>query len=110
MDTTLSGISLAPNRFGARWGARWNDDLRSLVQVNHYFDRSFDQPDLDFDGYTLVDASLVRKLPVGRLKAGVENLFDKDYVSYYSQAARASNDFYFTGRGRVYTLGYEVDF
>ncbi|MCC4310228.1 TonB-dependent receptor [Alcanivorax marinus] len=110
VDTTLSGISLAPNRLGARWGARWNDGLRSLVQLNHYFDRSFDQPDLDFDGYTLVDASLVQRLPVGRLKAGVENLFDKDYVSYYSQSARADNDFYFTGRGRVYTLGYEVDF
>ncbi|MBF5058229.1 TonB-dependent receptor [Alcanivorax sp. 521-1] len=110
VDTTLNGLSVAPDRVGATWNARWNDTLRSFVQVNHYRDRSFDQDDLDFDGYTLVDASLVRALPVGRVKLGVENLFDKDYVTYYSQAGRVSPDFYFTGRGRVYSLGYSVDF
>ena len=110
VDTTLNGLSVAPDRIGATWSARWNDALNSFVQVNQYRDRSFDQDTLDFDGYTLVDASLVQALPVGRVKFGVENLFDKDYVTYYSQAGRVSPDFYFTGRGRVYNLGYSVDF
>jgi len=110
VDTTLSGINLAPNRLAANWGARWTSTFSSFVQVNHYFDRGFDQPELDFDGYTLVDAMVRQKLPVGQVRFGVENLLDRDYFTYYSQAARASDDYYFKGRGRVYTLGYEVDF
>ena len=31
-------------------------------------------------------------------------------VSYYSQAARVSDEYNFKGRGRTYTLGYSLDF
>ncbi|ASK36108.1 TonB-dependent receptor [Alcanivorax sp. N3-2A] len=110
VDTKLTGINIAPDRISLGWNARWSAGLSSFVQANHYLSRDFDDPQLEFDGYTLVDASLVQRLPVGRVSVGIENLMDEDYFTYYSQAARASDDYYFKGRGRTFTLGYQVDF
>jgi len=57
-----------------------------------------------------VDASLAYQLPAGQLSLGIENLTDEDYLTYYSQAARISDEYYFTGRGRTFTVGYQLDF
>ncbi|WP_148252088.1 TonB-dependent receptor [Aidingimonas lacisalsi] len=110
VDTELTGINIAPDTLRLGWSASWNDRLSSHLQYSHYFDRSIDDPELEFDGYGLVDASLTYRLPVGRTSLGIANLTDEDYFTYYSQAARASDDYYFKGRGRTLTLGYQVDF
>ena len=110
VDTDLDGANIAPDRYGMSWQATWNEDFSSRLQANHYLSRSFDTPGLDFDGYTLVDASLSYRLPVGEASFGVENLFNRDYMTYYAQAASTRNDQYFAGRGRTFTLGYQVDF
>ncbi|WP_136065893.1 TonB-dependent receptor [Modicisalibacter radicis] len=70
--------------------------------------RSVDDPELAFDGYTLVDALLGYRLPVGWLRLGIMNLMDEDYLT--SQAARVSDGYDFKGQGRAYPLGYQVDF
>ncbi|KPQ24372.1 MAG: iron complex outermembrane recepter protein [Halomonas sp. HL-48] len=110
VDTDLTGINIAPDTLKLGWSATWNDRLSSRLQSTYYFDRSVDSPDLDFEGYGLVDASVGYRLPAGRVSVGVENLTDEDYLTYYSQSARISDEYYFTGRGRTFTLGYQLDF
>ncbi|KHO63628.1 TonB-dependent receptor [Pseudomonas flexibilis] len=110
VDTDLDGANIAPDRLGLSWQARWTDRLNSRLQANHYASRSFDTPGLHFDGYSLVDASLGYRLPVGEVSLGVENLLDRDYMTYYAQAASTRDDQYFAGRGRTFTLGYQLDF
>ncbi|WP_404376646.1 TonB-dependent receptor [Vreelandella aquamarina] len=112
VDTKLDGMNIPPDTLRVGWGATWNEHLSSHLQVSHYFDRSFDDPELEFDGYTLLDASLGYRLPVGELSFGIENLTDEQYITYYSQTAPwANNDnSHFAGRGRTFTLGYQLDF
>lgn len=110
VDTKLTGSDISPNRLVTSWNARWNDKLSSLLQVNHAFDRSFDDDELEFDGYTLVDASVGYKLPVGKMSVAVANVFNEDYFTYYSQSSVKTDDLYFKGRGRTVTLAYGLDF
>jgi iron complex outermembrane receptor protein len=110
VDTDLTGADISPNRLVVSWNARWDEKLSSLLQVSHAFSRSFEDDDLNFDGYTLVDASAGYQLPVGKLNVSISNLLNEDYFTYYSQAAYANDSFYFKGRGRAVTLAYGVDF
>ena len=110
VDTKLTGAEIPPNRLRLAWNAHWNNELSTVLQANHSFNRHFESDDLDFDGYTLVDASMGYQLPVGRLNVSIGNVFNEDYFTYYSQAAYANDDFYFKGRGRTLTVGYGLDF
>ncbi|SBS32010.1 Ferric aerobactin receptor precursor [Marinomonas spartinae] len=110
VDTKLTGADIPPNRLVASWNAQWNEKLSSMLQVNRAFSRSFDSTKFNFSGYTLVDASMGYKLPVGHMSVAVANLFNKDYFTYYSQAAYANDNFYFKGRGRTVTVSYGVNF
>lgn len=115
VDTDLDGANISPDRYGISWQANWSGQLHSLLQANHYASRSFDNPQLGFDGYTLVDAYVGYRLPLGEVSVGVENLLNRDYLSYYSQAANTGapatrNGRVFNGRGRTLTLGYQVSF
>lgn len=115
VDTDLDGANIGPDRLTLRWQARWNDRLDSQIQASHFFDRRFETPPRKFDGYNLLDASLSYRLSVGRLSFGIENLLNKDYVTYFSQTNSTTDETlrderYFKGRGRTVTLGYQVDF
>ncbi|MCK0768568.1 TonB-dependent receptor [Chromohalobacter canadensis] len=114
VDTKLTGRDLAPDTLKFAWSAAWNEKLSSYLQYSYYRDRSFDDPELEFDGYGLIDASLAYRLPIGRASLGVENLADKDYFTYYSQSfpqgEALEDDLYFKGRGRTFTLSYQLDF
>ncbi|WP_435104426.1 TonB-dependent receptor [Arhodomonas sp. AD133] len=110
VDTDLTGINIAPDTLTVAWSATWHSRLSSHLQASYYFDREVDDPELEFDGYSLVDAAVTYRLPVGRMTVGVENLLDEDYFTYYSQAARVSDDYYFKGRGRTVSVGYQLDF
>jgi len=110
LDTELTGLNIAPDTLRLAWSARWTGKLSSHLQYSRFFARDADDPALDFDGHGLVDVALGYALPAGKLNLGIENLLDKDYFTYYSQAARASDDYYFKGRGRTLTLGYNLDF
>ncbi|POD95323.1 TonB-dependent receptor [Pectobacterium odoriferum] len=110
LDKKLNGLNIAPDRLITRWSANWNDQWSSFVQANYAFGRSFDDAGLAFDGYLLMDAAVGYKLPYGRLNVAVANLLDKQYITYYSQAAQANDTRYFSGRGRTVTLGYSIDF
>lgn len=115
VDTDLNGANISPDRYGMSWQANWTDNLHSLLQVNHYASRDFDTPGLEFDGYSLVDATVGYRLPVGEASLGIENLLNEDYLTYYSQAANTGSKVtrdgrVFNGRGRTFTLAYAVTF
>lgn len=114
IDTDLDGNNIPPNRLIANWNARWTPKLSSFIQVSHNFDRNFDEepgdPEIKFDGYTLVDASLAYQLPKGSVNLAFANLLNEDYFDYYSQTANTLDERYFKGRGRTVTLGYSLDF
>lgn len=110
LDAKLSGLDVSPDRLTASWSANWTDSLSTFVQANYAFDKTFDEPDREFDGYLLMDAAMGYQLPVGQVNIGVANLLDEQYVTYYSQSALVNDERYFAGRGRTVTFGYRVDF
>ncbi len=110
VDTRLDGANIAPDKITVRWQARWTSKFNTQLQARHYFSRSFENDNKDFDGYQVVDLFAAYRLPKGQATFGVENLFDEDYFTFYSQSATLLNDRYFAGRGRVVSLGYNLDF
>ncbi|BCA79039.1 TonB-dependent receptor [Desulfuromonas sp. AOP6] len=110
VDKDLDGRNISPDRFTARWQARWTNKLNTHLQASFFFDKDHENPELNFNGYELLDAGASYLLPMGRLTVGVENLLNEDYVTYYSQSATTRDDQYFKGRGRTVTLGYDITF
>ena len=112
LDAKLDGLNVAPNRLIATWSSDWSGKLTTFVQAQHAFNQSFDDPAKDFGGYTLVDASATWKLDAGKgeLRLSLANLFDRDYITYYSQSALVEPKRYFAGRGRTVSLGYALRF
>lgn len=110
VDTKLSGISIAPETLRLSWSAAWTQAFSSHLRFSQFLDRNVEGDELDFDGYGLLDGTVAYKTGAGKVSLGIENLLDKDYFTYYSQAARVSDEYYFQGRGRTITLGYQLDF
>ncbi|WP_333628077.1 hypothetical protein, partial [Stenotrophomonas cyclobalanopsidis] len=61
-------------------------------------------------GYALFDLGVDYRLAKGKVNLGIANLFDRQYITYYSQSALIEPARYFAGRGRTVTLGYSLDF
>ncbi|ADM97830.1 TonB-dependent receptor [Dickeya dadantii 3937] len=110
LDSKLDGLNIPPDRLTASWSANWTPQWSSFIQANYAFDRIMDNRQMDFNGYVLFDAAVGYKLPKGKINLAVSNLFDKEYITYYSQSGNVSPLRYFSGRGRTVTLGYSVDF
>ncbi|MBL3556336.1 MULTISPECIES: TonB-dependent receptor [Marinobacter] len=110
VDKKLTGINIAPETLRLSWSAAWTPALSSHLQFSQFLDRDIEGDDMDFDGYGLLDGSLAYQTRAGKVSLGIENLLDKDYFTYYSQSARVSDEYYFQGRGRTITLGYQLDF
>ncbi|MFT6553729.1 MAG: iron complex outermembrane receptor protein [Alloalcanivorax venustensis] len=111
VDTRLDGRNIGPDRVTVRWQANWSPKLTTQVQGNHYFSRDIpSDPELGFDSYQVFDAFAGYRLGQGQVTVGVENLFNEQYITYFSQAASALDSRYFAGRGRVVSLGYNLDF
>ncbi len=110
VDTRLDGNNIAPDSIQLRWQAQWTSKLDTQLQGTHYFNKDFEGDTNDFTAYQLVDLSLGYDLPKGELTAGVENLFNEDYFTYYAQTATTLDERNFKGRGRTFTLGYNLDF
>ena len=112
VDSDLPGINVSPDRIGAFWEQQWRDGFSTRLQANQARDRAFDRRGVQvasFDGYTTLDASTRFALPMGQLSVGIENLTNRQYVTYYSQST-PRNDTYTAGRGRTLTLGWNHRF
>ncbi len=116
-DTDLSGRNISPDRLNAFIeGPLYEGSqgaLNGRLQTSHFFDRKFDggSPDMDFTGYTLIDAILTWHInETNKVMLSARNLLNEFYITYYAQTGTTNNDYYFAGRGRSFTLRYQVDF
>ncbi len=110
VDQDLGGRNISPDRLNlfASWTPMSNFDGR--IQTSVYFDRNFDDG-TEFDGYVLVDARLGYNAEgYGRFDLAVQNLLDKQYITYFSQTASTANSAYYAGRGRTLTLRWTGSF
>ncbi|HEY0662117.1 MAG TPA: TonB-dependent receptor [Lysobacter sp.] len=110
-ETDLEGVNISPDRITAFWEQSWTPSLATRLQASHSDDREFERSGATvarFDGYTTFDLQTRIALPIGALSLGIENLFDQQYITYYSQTT-ASDD-YFAGRGRVFSASWSHRF
>jgi iron complex outermembrane receptor protein len=114
VDKDLDGRNIAPDRLNVFIEGPLAASLRGRVQMAHLFDRRFEGnlPQYDFSGYSLVDAMLFYDAErLGRFTLAVSNLFDKQYITYFSQTSNNVNDSNFVaGRGRAITLRWQGSF
>lgn len=112
VDTDLDGLNIAPNRLNLFAEVKLDTGLTGRVQLSRLFDRDFSGPaapaDANFDGYTLADLFIAQQVGNGRISLGIENLFDDQYIPYFSQTESFQrDDTLFVGVGRTLTLSYQ---
>ena len=108
LDSDLPGVNISPDRVTAFWEQEWSQGLATRLQASHARDREFEAngaPAGGFEGFTTVDLLANVDLPVGALALGIENLFDRQYITYFSQTTPANDD-YVAGRGRVFSASW----
>ena len=115
MDISLGARSQGPNKavLAANW--TWMAASQLRLQATHLFDRDINPGrfvgtsnlEEHFIGHTLVDAAATFETGYGKFGVSVENLLDKQYVSYYSQAAAAADTGNtYAGRGRTLAINW----
>ena len=107
LDADLDGANIAPNRLNLYASAE-HGPFDARLTMRNYFSRHFDgqDPRNDFEGYALFDALLGYRVGSNRVLLGVQNLTDKQYVTYYSDTQGPTDELrFFAGRGPTFTLG-----
>lgn len=108
VDKDLGGVNIAPERLNLYWQQQWLPALSSRLQANILFSHTLDTAE-QFDGYTTLDLSTAYDSAFGRFSLGIENLADKQYMTYYAQSTPA-NARYFAGIGRTLSLNWQHSF
>lgn len=112
VDSDLPGINISPDRVTAFWDQTWTPTISTRLQGSRSLDRDFDLRGTQVasaDGTTTVDLQARFALPLGSLSLGIENLFDEQYITYYSQSTPRA-DTYVAGRGRVFSASWSHRF
>ena len=113
LETDLDGANIAPDRLNLHVDLE-RGPLSLRLMMRNYFKREFDgpsfTPESDFDGYALFDALVGYSFGAHRATFGVQNLADKDHITYYSDTVGLDDVSYFAGRGRTFTLGVTSSF
>lgn len=112
VDSDLDGTNVAPNRvnlFAQFYPTSW---MNGRLQFSGFLDRDFEGPaapsNANFGGYGLVDLLLGFPTKYGLIRFGVENLLDRQYLTYFAQTEPFQrNDTIFAGRGRTFTFVFE---
>ncbi|MDT7837720.1 TonB-dependent receptor [Aquabacterium sp. OR-4] len=101
-----AGWQFAPGWHAQASAARW---FPRDANVGRYSGTTL--LDEHFAGYTVADLSLRWQSPWGDLGLGVENLFNRQFITYYSQSHYAgADDDYYAGRGRALNLSWQRRF
>lgn len=110
VDQDIDLKNVSPDRLMLAIDYDITDALSSRLQMNALESKNNDEENQTFDGYVLVDASVKYDLgKYGNITFAVENLMDEFYINYFSQV-RNFNTYYFSGRGRNFSLGYVFEF
>lgn len=119
LDLMLGARSQGPDKLllGAQWtaGSAWSSQLN----LSHYRPREANLGKTlgsaslaeRFSGYTVLDLASRWQTGWGQWGLGVENLLNRRYITYYGEANYSgTNDDYYAGRGRTWTLSWRRDF
>ncbi len=118
VDIELDGANISPDRLNLALDYA-NGPLTARVQTGFYLARTFDHtlnpaaynPATAFEGYNLTDAVVRYDTGFGGVTLAVSNLFDATYITYNSDTISVADNLrFFSGRGRVLTLGFDVKF
>ncbi|MGY4027781.1 TonB-dependent receptor [Aeromonas rivuli] len=100
----------------AAWLGWQQNALAMKLQSQTLFDLT-DDADGKIEGYTLLDLIGSYELSVGSLGFGVQNLLDKQYSTVWGQRAASLYSYYgpaemfdYQGRGRTFTVNYQVKY
>lgn len=112
VDIDLDGANISPDRLNLA-ASYVRGKMSARVQQQFYLARKYAGLPAanDFSGYNITDASIRYALPIGALTLSAQNIFDHFYIDYYSDTVRPTdNAHFFAGRGRNFTLGWDVRF
>jgi iron complex outermembrane receptor protein len=112
VDSDLAGINISPDRTTGYWEQDWTPRVSTRLQGSVSADRDFHfrgAPAGHFDGYAVFDLQAHIAFGSGTLNLGVENLFGRQYITYFSQTTPADDD-YNAGRGRALTASWNWRF
>lgn len=114
VDSDLDGVNISPDRLNLA-ASYANGPVSARVQTQVFYSRSFECKNCrNFGGYTLTDATVRYATRFGGLSLSVQNLFDKQHISYNSQVQAPNRSFdnlrFFAGRGRTWTIGWDYRF
>ena len=95
----------------------WYDDNFMVKLQNQTLFKLTDDKDGQIDGYSTFDMIGSVALPVGSLGFGIQNLLNEDYTTVWGQRAKGWYSYYgpeemfdYKGRGRTYTLNYQLTY
>lgn len=113
-DTDLDGLNIGPNRVNVFGVAQLARAVTARLQVSTLAERSFGglvASRARFGGYTTADALVGITTRAGIVRLGVENLLDRQYVTYFSQVdPLQGNDTLFAGPGRTFSVSLQRRF
>jgi iron complex outermembrane receptor protein len=112
VNNDLDGANISPDRLNLAADFA-SGPFSARVQGRFYLSRTFNDASTatDFEGYELFDAYLAYRTGIGEFALAVQNLTDKFYVTYDSDTVQVtSNDRFFAGRGRTFTLSWRGTF
>ncbi len=116
LDRRLPALNITAPKISLYWDKAWTPRFSTRLQSLSFLKRSDPDnlPDGDFPGYTLVDLLASYRLADRQtVSIGVENLLDKQYISYFSDTftgTAATNANYYAGRGRSLSVRYRLEF
>jgi len=115
LDADLGAADIGPDRLNIAATVNPAGPFSGRIQSFTFFDETFRDGDgnvtASFNGYTTVDASVAAELgSSSTLSLSISNLLDKQFITFFSQAATTRNDRFFAGRGRSYTLRLDTEF
>jgi len=112
VDIDLDGANISPDRVNLA-AIYSRGPVSARLQSQLYLSRGFegDDPRNSFGGYALTDATARYETSLGGFSLSIQNLLDKQYITYNSDTQRPTDDLrYYAGRGRTWTVGWDTRF
>ena len=115
IDSDLDGLNLGPDRLNLYVQGEFAERFSARLQGSLLESRRFEGPahrgNANFGGYAIADLMLGYDSPIGRFQFGIENLFNRSYITYFSQVETSqANNTFFAGAGRSLALSWQRTF
>lgn len=109
LDKHMGANDISPDKVSANVSWKFVPNADLIISSTSYFGRSINTGERT-SGRTLLDATVGYDTGrFGTVSFGVENLFNKQYILFTSEASTANDD-WMAGRGRTYSLTHTLKF